>query len=106
MRIKITISLIWTVIALFAFFFGRLARDYTAERHIEAQQEYITEIENRMITEQMISIQRQLGCKILDGKVGPEMTPLVNAKVDEEKPEYLNKCAIKIMERMAKGDKK
>jgi len=45
MRIKITISLIWTVIALFAFFFGRLARDYTAERHIEAQQAHINYLE-------------------------------------------------------------
>jgi len=45
MRIKITISLIWTVIALFAFFFGRLARDYAAERHIEAQQAHINYLE-------------------------------------------------------------
>ena len=100
------ITLIIAVSFWFGYWLSSQARpDETAERHIAAQQKYIAELKNRTVTEQMISIQKQVGCKILDGKAGPEMTPLVNAKVDEEKPEYMNKCAMESLRLMA-GDKK
>jgi hypothetical protein len=39
------------------------------------------------ITEQMKSIQIQVGCKLIDGEIGPETKPLVNAAVAREKAE-------------------
>lgn len=102
----IIITLIFMFGSCFGFWLSYQARpDEVAERQIKAQQKYIAELKNRTVTERMIEIQRELGCKILDGKVGPETTPLLNAKVDEEKPEYCTEQAIKSMARMSKGDK-
>ena len=106
MKIKITISLIWTVIVLCAFYFGRLARDYPVERQITVQQAYIAELENRTVTEQMKAIQRQVGCKKIDGEIGTETMPLVNTQVRaEKKRELMNQYAVESFERMA-GDTK
>lgn len=79
----------------------------TAERHIAEQQAYRIEFENRTVTEQMMSIQRQVGCKLIDGEIGTETMPLINAAVRaEKKRELMNQYAIESFERMAKGDKK
>ena len=70
-------TLIFCIVLLLAICFSLLARNNTAERHIAEQQAYRAKFENRTITEQMKSIQRQVGCKIIDGEIGTETTPLV-----------------------------
>lgn len=52
----------------------------------------------RPIREQMMSIQRQLGLKKIDGKIGPETTPAVNAAVKEEEKELCNQFAVECFE--------
>ena len=63
----------------------------------------------KTVTEQMKSIQRQVGCVKIDGEIGTETTPLVNAKVNAEKEteerNLFNQYAIETMERMSKEKK-
>lgn len=60
----------------------------------------------KTVTEQMKSIQQQVGCELIDADPGPETRRLVNAKVKEEKRELCNQYAIESFARMSKGDKK
>ena len=91
MKIKITISLIWTVIVLCAFYFGRLARDYPAERQIVAQQKALARIPT------IKEIQRKVGAEP-DGIVGPNTIELWDKKTCDQ-------YAVESFERMA-GDTK
>jgi len=110
-----------TLIIAGSFWFGYLfclyAHQYPdpfVERHIATQRAAIAALQNRTITEQMMSIQRQVGCELIDGEIGTETTPLVNAvvraekkaKKEQEERELCNKYAIESFDRMAKGGKK
>lgn len=89
MRIKITISLIWSIVAVFAFFCGRLARDYPAERHIKAQQEALDRVPT------FKELQKKVGA-VEDGIIGPNTIALWEKAI-------CNQYAIEAIERMAKG---
>ena len=104
--ILVLIMSIIIVVAMSADHNRTLRKLATAERQIKAQQARIDYLENRTITEQMKSIQRQVGCKLIDGEIGPETAPLVNAKVRAEKKRAIcNQYATAMFERMA-GDTK
>lgn len=47
----------------------------------------------KLVIEQLIDIQKQVGCKRIDGEIGPETTLLVNACTASEKKEFFNKLA-------------
>lgn len=47
----------------------------------------------KLVIEQVINIQKQVGCKMIDGEIGPEFKRLVNAQCEIDKPEYFNKLA-------------
>ena len=50
------------------------------------------------IREQMMSIQRQLDLKKIDGKIGPETKPAVNKRVDEEEIDLCNQYSVECIE--------
>lgn len=67
------INLISLTLLTLAYFIGWLAHDYKqvpVPKTVEAR---------------MKQIQTELGCKTIDGLVGAETTPLLNAKVRQEK---------------------
>lgn len=59
-----------------------------------------------LVIEQMMSIQQQVGCKLIDGEIGPETKRLVNAKTKEEEPELFNKYAAVYIEAPEKIEEK
>lgn len=51
----------------------------------------------KTVTEQMKSIQQQVGCKKIDAVIGPETTELINAEVERENRELFNQYAKRFM---------
>ena len=51
----------------------------------------------KLVIEQLIDIQEQVGCKRIDGEIGPETTRLVNAQCIKDANEHYNKLAAKFM---------
>jgi len=59
------------------------------------------------VRDQMMSIQRQVGCVKIDAEIGPETTRKVNARVQEEERQICNQFAVEcIKEALAKEAEK
>ncbi len=55
------------------------------------------QVQINSVTDQMKAIQVRVGCVKIDGKIGTETTPLVNAAVKREQKELFNRYAAKYM---------
>ena len=47
----------------------------------------------KLVIERVMELQEDVGCKLIDGEIGPETTRLVNAQCIKDANEYYNKLA-------------